>query len=76
MTCQRTWPLVLVAQGKTFHVAGSSPDSSDLHKHITLPQLLELADPPMKLQEGNRAHISSSHVKLVLLETLHNRSIY
>ncbi|CAJ1406848.1 unnamed protein product [Effrenium voratum] len=37
--------------GKTFHVAGSSPDSSDLHKHITLPQLLELADPPMKLQD-------------------------
>ena len=27
------------------------PDSSDLHKHITLQQLLELADPPLKLED-------------------------
>ena len=27
------------------------PDSSDLHKHITLLQLLELADPPLKLED-------------------------
>ncbi|CAK9107032.1 unnamed protein product [Durusdinium trenchii] len=38
--------------GQTFHVAGSSPeDSSTLHKHITVPQLLELADPPVKLED-------------------------
>ncbi|CAE6973659.1 P2rx2 [Symbiodinium natans] len=37
--------------GAKFHVAGSSPDSSDLHKHITLLQLLELADPPLKLED-------------------------
>jgi len=30
---------------------GSTPDSSTLHKHITVPQLLELADPPMKLED-------------------------
>ena len=30
---------------------GSSPDSSSLHKHISLAQLLELADPPLKLQD-------------------------
>eukprot|EP00434_Breviolum_minutum_P036625 symbB.v1.2.032457.t1/scaffold3893.1/size48745/2 len=29
----------------------STPDSSTLHKHITVPQLLELADPPMKLED-------------------------
>jgi len=37
--------------GKKFHVAGSTPDSSTLHKHISVPQLLELADPPMKLED-------------------------
>ena len=30
---------------------GSSPDSSTLHKHISVAQLLELADPPLKLQD-------------------------
>mmetsp|Transcript_29600 Transcript_29600/g.55399 ORF Transcript_29600/g.55399 Transcript_29600/m.55399 type:complete len:425 (+) Transcript_29600:33-1307(+) len=37
-----------------FHVAGSSPDSSNLHKHITILQLLELADPPMKLEDVSK----------------------
>ncbi|CAE6920635.1 dgoA [Symbiodinium sp. CCMP2592] len=41
--------------GAKFHVAGSSPDSSDLHKRITLLQLLELADPPLKLEDVSKS---------------------
>eukprot|EP00438_Fugacium_kawagutii_P018692 Skav214156 [mRNA] locus=scaffold945:68507:80179:- [translate_table: standard] len=40
------------AAGVNLHVYREiSPDSSTLHKHITVAQLLELADPPMKLQD-------------------------
>eukprot|EP00440_Ansanella_granifera_P029534 gb/GFBE01032077.1/.p1 GENE.gb/GFBE01032077.1/~~gb/GFBE01032077.1/.p1 ORF type:complete len:428 (+),score=109.38 gb/GFBE01032077.1/:1-1284(+) len=36
---------------KHFHVAGATEGSSKLHNHITVSQLLEMADPPMKYQD-------------------------
>eukprot|EP00930_Biecheleria_cincta_P035143 TRINITY_DN24202_c0_g1_i1.p1 TRINITY_DN24202_c0_g1~~TRINITY_DN24202_c0_g1_i1.p1 ORF type:complete len:442 (-),score=62.40 TRINITY_DN24202_c0_g1_i1:147-1436(-) len=37
--------------GAKFHVAGSMEGSSQLHKHITVQEVLDLADPPLKLAD-------------------------
>lgn len=37
--------------GAKFHVAGSMEDSSRLHKHITVQEILDLSDPPLKLED-------------------------
>lgn len=37
--------------GNKFHVAGSMEGSSQLHKHITVEEILQLSDPPLKIED-------------------------
>jgi len=37
--------------GDTFHVAGSMEGSSQLHKSVSVEELLQLSDPPLKIED-------------------------
>lgn len=49
--------------GKKFHVAGATPSSSKLHKHITVQKLLELAD--TELSEVKDTGCGLSRVEII-----------